>query len=398
MIQHRIKTFIGRGPVFLKRIPGLLCCAIALLMPSVAEACTSAIVAASANPSGRPLLWKHRDTSNTDNVVEYVEGRDGDFSYVALFNADDRKREQAWMGMNDVGFAVMNTASYNIKDDKVSSKKMDREGYLMTIALRSCRTVDDFARLLERLPRPMGVEANFGVIDASGNGAYFETNNHSYRRFDLSDAPDGLLIRTNYSHSGRPDEGFGFIREDNAEYLLRPLAAEGSITPEVLTETVSRTFYHDLKKKDYSDGAERWVIDQDFIPRYKSTATIVIEGCRPVADVSEIDRGSLAGEYIMWTGLGYPPCAEIYPVWCRKGGVDNELRGTGANGHSAAADRAKARRAEVFPIRKGNGDRYIDMTRLFNEDGTGFVQVLRRQNHDVYTRFNARRTDGSERD
>ena len=57
------------------------------------------------------MLWKHRDTSNTDNVVEYIEGRDGDFSYVALFNADDRKREQAWMGMNDVGFAVMNTAS-----------------------------------------------------------------------------------------------------------------------------------------------------------------------------------------------------------------------------------------------------------------------------------------------
>lgn len=398
MIQHRIKTFIRRGSVFLKRMSVSLCCVSALLMPSVAYACTSAIVSASANPSGRPLLWKHRDTSNTDNVVEYIEGRDGDFSYVALFNADDRKREQAWMGMNDVGFAVMNTASYNIKDDNVSSKKMDREGYLMTIALRSCRTVDDFARLLETLPRPLGVEANFGVIDASGNGAYFETNNHSYKRFDLSDAPDGLLIRTNYSHSGRPDEGFGFIREDNAEHLLRPLAAQGAITPEVLTESVSRTFYHDLQKKDYSEGTERWVIDQDFIPRYKSTATIVIEGCHPVTDVSRIERGSLGDEYIMWTGLGYPPCAEIYPVWCRKDGVDRELRGTGVNGHSPAADRAKARRAEVFPIRKGNGDHYIDMPKLFNEARTGFVQILRRQNHEVYSRFNVRGSDDADRD
>lgn len=112
------------------------------------------------------------------------------------------------MGMNDVGFAVMNTASYNIKDDKVPASKMDKEGIVMTKALKHCRTVDDFARLLETLPRPMGVEANFGVIDASGNGAYFETNNHSYKRFDLKDAENGVLVRTNYSHSGRPGRGF----------------------------------------------------------------------------------------------------------------------------------------------------------------------------------------------
>ena len=80
------------------------------------------------------MLWKHRDTSTIDNMVEYVAPEDGGFGYVALFNANDRKLEQAWMGMNDVGFAVMNTASYNIKDDNVPQKKMDREGYLMTIA------------------------------------------------------------------------------------------------------------------------------------------------------------------------------------------------------------------------------------------------------------------------
>ena len=104
--------------------------------------------------------------------MEYVAAKNGDHAYVALFNAADRRLEQAWTGMNDAGFAIMNTASYNLKDDKVSARKMDREGYVMTIALRTCRTVDDFARLLETLPRPMGVEANFGVIDATGNGAF----------------------------------------------------------------------------------------------------------------------------------------------------------------------------------------------------------------------------------
>ena len=34
-----------------------------------AVACTSAIIAAKANPYGRPLLWKNRDTSKADNKV-----------------------------------------------------------------------------------------------------------------------------------------------------------------------------------------------------------------------------------------------------------------------------------------------------------------------------------------
>ena len=135
--------------------------AAAAVMPSAAFPCTSAIVAASANPSGRPLLWKHRDTSAVDNKVEYVAPAGRSFGYVALFNASDKDLREAWMGMNDAGFAVMNTASYNIKDDRVPAKKMDKEGILMTKALQTCRTVDDFARLLDSYPRPMGVEANF---------------------------------------------------------------------------------------------------------------------------------------------------------------------------------------------------------------------------------------------
>lgn len=371
--------------------------ALLALMCAGAEAlaCTSAIIGPRASRSGRPMLWKHRDTNTTDNKIEYVAPQNGSYGYVALFNAADRKLEQAWMGMNDVGFAVMNTASYNIKDDKVSQKKMDREGYVMTIALRTCRSVDDFARLLETLPRPMGVEANFGVIDAEGNGAFFETNNHKYVRYDLDDAPGNVLVRTNYSHSGRKNEGYGFVREKNAEDLLADAVARRDVTPELLTETLSRSFYHSLKGRDYGvvDG-EQWVIDQDFIPRYKSTATIVIEGCLPVDDCSDIKPGQLVGEYIMWTGLGYPPCAEIIPVWCKADGVEDCLRGLGVDGHSEMGDLVRKRRAEVFPMKKGNGSKYIDMRRLFNEEGTGYVQVLVPKNLETYRVISKRRDSG----
>lgn len=334
------------------------------------------------------MLWKNRDTSNIDNKIEYVSPSDGNYGYVALFNASDRNLKEAWMGMNDVGFAVMNTASYNIKDDKVPQKDMDKEGLVMTMALKSCRSVEDFARLLDKLPRPMGVEANFGVIDASGAGAFFETNNHSYVRYDLKDAPQGVMVRTNYSHSGRPDEGYGFVREANAWHELQPYVDKAEVTPELLTETVSRSFWHDLIGRDFAEGPDNWVIDQDFIPRYKTTATVVIEGCLPVSDLKDVKPGDLADEYIMWTGLGYPPVAEILPVWCRKDGVDPELRGIGDNGHSPAGDRAKARRDEVFPIHKGNGDKYIDMSRLYNSEGTGYIQTTGKTNREIYRKFN----------
>lgn len=373
----------------MKRIIFAICFISLHLIPALA--CTSAIIGADKNPYGRPLLWKHRDTSTADNKIEYVPGKNGEFAYVALFNSKDTRLREAWMGMNEYGFAVMNTASYNIKDDKVSQKNMDKEGIVMTKALKSCKTVDDFAKLLETWPRPMGVEANFGVIDAYGNGAYFETNNHAYKRFDLADAPDHVLVRTNYSHSGRPNEGYGFVREANANHLLAPYIADNAVTPEVLTEHLSRSFYHDMLKKDMAEEGEKWVVDQDFIPRYTSTATVVVEGCKPLKEGEELSPDFLTEQYIMWTGLGYPPCSEISAVRCVEGGVDESLRGTLPNGHSPQCDKVLKRKAEVFPHRKGNGNKYIDMDKLVNKEGTGYIQTLVPKNLATYEAVRAER-------
>ena len=376
-------------------VKGIFLASVCLLQPSEARACTSAIVSADASASGRPLLWKHRDTSTIDNKVEYVAGKDGAYSYVALFNAADRSLSEAWTGMNEVGFAVMNTASYNIKDDNVPDRKMDREGYVMTLALRSCRSVDDFEELLRSLPRPMGVEANFGVIDAAGNGAYFETNNDSYVKYDLKDAEGGVLIRTNYSHSGRKGEGYGYVREANAEHMICPvLDAAGKISPEYLTEVVSRSFYHDVRHQDALESGERWAVDEDFIPRYKSTATIVIEGVPPVDDIDAVCAADIVPQYIMWTGLGYPPCSEIVPVWCHSRGVREDLRGIGPDGTSPMGNIVKKRRGEVFPPRKGGNTKYIDLQVLSNSEGTGYIQTLVPRNKETYRLISDRRDRG----
>ena len=346
-----------------------------------AMACTSAIISGKKTVSGRPMLWKHRDTGCPDNRVELIKAHDDCYEFVAIFDARDVADTAAWTGFNEKGFAIMNTASYNLNKDDVPLSEMDREGVVMKLALEHCVTVNDFECLLKTLPKPLGVEANFGVIDAKGNGAYFETGNYTYKKYDLANAPDGVLIRTNYSHSGRVDEGMGYVRYSNATHLLAPHIAVGDFEPWMFTEQFSRSFYHSLMGKDYTHSGEEWLVDQDFIPRRSSTASIVIEGINPE------DQGETPALTTMWIALGYPPCAETFAARLGvAGGVPEVLKGTGEDNHSPQCDIVKARKAEVFSIERGNGQHYLNLSKLYNKEGTGYCQQLVKKNMEMYDR------------
>ncbi len=343
-----------------------------------ALACTSAIISGSKTASGRPLLWKHRDTGCPDNRVELIKAHDNCYEFVAVFDATDPCDTAAWTGFNEAGFAIMNTASYNLNNDDIPESQMDREGVVMKLALEHCATVDDFEQLLLSLPMPLGVEANFGVIDAQGHGAYFETGNYSFKRFNLEDAPNGVLTRTNYSYSGRPDEGMGYVRETSEKYLLAPHIAAADFTPALFTEEISRTFYHSLLGKDFTHSGDEWIVDQDFIPRRLSTASIVIEGVSP---------GESPALTTMWIALGYPPCAETFAARLgAAGGVPVELNGTTPDNHSPQCDIVKERKAQVFSIERGNGQHYLNLSKLYNNAGTGYCQQLVKKNLEMYKR------------
>ena len=338
-------------------------------------ACTSAIIAGKNTANGRPLLWKHRDTGEENNKVERIPAKDGNLEYVALYNASDKECNEAWMGYNSAGFAIMNTASYNLKNDTISANRMDKEGIFMTRALQVCKDMNDFKVFIDTLSRPMFVEANFGVIDALGNGGYFETNNYIYTFFDLADSPNGVLTRTNYSYSGREDEGYGYIREQNLKETIAPYLKEKNVTPAVFTEEISRRFYHSLMCKDFTNCEEEWVVDQDFIPRRSSTATTVIEGVLP---------GENPLLTTMWIGIGYPPCSEIRYVWLGENGVPEDLRGLGKNGHSELCDTVVARKHDVFSIKRGSGKNYVNLAKMYNAEGTGYSQQMKVRNEAIY--------------
>ncbi len=315
-------------------------------------ACTSMIVGSKASKNGRPLLWKNRDTGTLQNFVERIPAKDGTFGYVALFNAGDSALNEAWIGMNDQGFAIMNTASYNLAPD--TAKFKDREGFVMSRALQVCRTVDDFRQLLDTLPKPLGVQANFGVIDAEGNGAYFECDDYRYTPFYLKDTDDDVLIRTNYSFTGNDSDGMGYIRFNNAQHLTAEAVRTHSITPELLTEVCSKSFYHSLLGRDFeSDTSYTYAVDQDFIPRHITSASVVIEG---------VNLGSDPADCIMWTVIGYPPVSHVRAVTVDS--VPEDLRPTEKGFRSKACIETFKDKSKAFDIKRGSGKRYVDLRYL----------------------------------
>lgn len=314
-----------------------------------AMACTSAVVSARASADGRPMLWKHRDTGTEHNFIEKIPATDSTRAFIALFNGGDRSLSEAWAGYNDAGFGIMNTASYNLMPDTATVK--DREALVMAAALRTCATLADFEQLLATLPRPMGVQANFGVIDAAGGAAYYEVDDYTFKRFDADSTDSGVLFRTNHSMSGKHPGGMGYIRYDNAVSILAPEVEAGTLTPQSFTEKASRSFYHSLFDKDFlTDTSLRWAVDQDFIPRASSAASIVIVGVTPQMNP---DDG------VMWCALGYPPCAVATPATLDL--VPDILRPVAIGFRSPACDAAIRLKRQAFPIEKGSGPRYVDL-------------------------------------
>lgn len=249
--------------------------------------------------------------------------------------------------MNRAGLAIMNTASYNLAPDTATLK--DREGIIMTLALQHCATVSDFARLLDSLPRPLGVQANFGVIDATGEAAYFETSGHHATRFDVD--PQTTMVRTNYSHSGSSSGRLGVAREKVARLYLDNRT---DLTPRYLTDTLSSCFYDISTSTDILAGSDTIVPDKgDYIPRYISTASIAIEA------ISSPDGDG--SHYVMWTRLGYPPTSETYAVTFDS--IPDALLPDRA-GITPAELKADKAKAAIYHRGKSGKYRLIDTSRL----------------------------------
>ena len=336
----------------------------ALLAAVESDACTSAIFTGKSTPDGRPLLWKHRDTGELNNRIEFFPAGNGrKYGFLGLVNSPVQDGE-VWTGTNEVGFSIMNTASYNLQSEAADFE--DQEGVLMYQALGSCKTLKDFEKLLDKMKKPRGVEANFGVIDAEGGAAYYEVNNTEWRKIDVNDpkiAPEGFLVYTNHSYTGRKDEGMGYVRYNTANEITHRAWIRGEqFTPQWIFNNLSRSYYNSLLDIDLNRNPELapdgWFVDQDFIPRRSTSASIVVKGVKP---------GENPNLTVMWTILGYPPVGVATPLFVAMGADQPKemLKGSakGNKDNCRVCELALARRAEIFPLSRGNGRNYFNVRR-----------------------------------
>lgn len=363
--------------------PALIICLFAFFNGYEAIACTSAIFTGKVTADGRPILWKHRDTGEDNNRIEYFKGEK--YNFLGLVNSPD-KGGIVWIGTNETGFSIMNTASYNLKDDDI--KEMDKEGELMYKALSVCSTLEEFEEFLNNLPRPMRVEANFGVIDAKGGAAYYETNNTRFVKVDANDpaiAPQGYLVYTNFSYTGRFNEGYGYIRQQNALDIISAESMFSKITPRWIFTKLSRSYYNSFMGIDLTSpecSPERftgWVLDQDYIPRKSSTASVAIQGVKP---------GENPEMTIMWTVLGYPPAGVAVPLWVKAAYNQPSVMIKSEKSENAfACDMALELKYKTFSNKRGSGQRYMNFNLIYNSKGTGYMQELAPAENYIETLF-----------
>lgn len=306
-----------------------------------ALACTTAVISGRATDDGRPILWKNRDTSNRHNEIVIFD--DGKYRVVGVVNAGSRK--STVMGVNEAGFCIENSLSKDLRIDEKT--KGPSNGLFMKLALQTCKTVDDFRKLLEETNKTgRTTTANFGVIDAHGGAAIFESGPKSFVMFDANDptvAPHGYIVRTNFATTAHEldatphPESVGDLyssqrflqacrrlesrRESkiSVQYMLRNLTRDmsdpngvaypgtvngepGPLPESISTErtisrisTVSATIIHGVKDGENASLTTMWTLlgDPKFSIAVPSWASME-EVADPLADAKGAELGEIA--------------------------------------------------------------------------------------------------------
>lgn len=348
----------------------VLALCLSLCMPQVGRACTSFIVSGRVTKDGRPLIFKNRDTSGTSNVMVMIQGEL--YRYVGITGYTDNRPRNIWGGHNEVGFAIINTAAYNLNGCKGDDS--DHDGWLMRRALEVCRTMADFEHLLDTLPKPLNVNSNYGVLDAEGGCAYYETGDSGFVKFDANDpreAPDGYLVRTNHGMTGCRDIDSGVERFMAISDFMAGASRDGKLDCEYLMTNVPRYLTHGLTKQNLYDELPadendvRMIHFTDFIPRYISSSAILIQGVAP---------GEAPSHTISWTNIGWPCGSVAIPLMIEEDVPLPAIVQRGEDSKAWLCSKSIEEKLKVFNRKRGNVRDYIDLSKLVNARGTGIVQ------------------------
>lgn len=171
----------------------------------------------------------------------------------------------------------------------------------------------------------MGLATHFGVIDAKGGAAFYEVNNYTWTKYDANDsniAPEGFILRTNFSETGKPNIGYGFVRLQTAKLIFDKAIKENSIDYRDIIQKFSRCLYNPITKNDYREiyeketASDKFIHSDNLITSYGSASCIVIQGVKN----NEVPQFTT-----MWTMIGYPNTCIALPLWASESELPNAV-------------------------------------------------------------------------
>ncbi len=318
-----------------------------LLLASSAEPCTIAVADGTVTADGRPLLWKNRDLDYADQEVRsFDDGSNGGYVAIVTTGVDDTTT--AYVGVNDEGFAIMNSNALDLYTGWPSS-----HGLFMKRALKECGSVADFEALLLSTSGTRGhIWANFGVIDGFGNAAIFETNDSDYRMYDAA-LEGGFVMRANASDWGGGDHGERYERA--FQLIERGVETEG-LDLRYMVQVVSK----DIGGPPVMPCGE-WPTTDPAISRYRTRSAAVVCGVLPEED----PRLST-----FWCTLGEPSCGVCVPLWSYAGTPPREVCIPGERAPMCAEIQEK----ELQCYSDLEGDSTIDTNALVGDNAHGGIQ------------------------
>ena len=332
------------------------------------EECTAGVASGLATTDGRPLLWKTRDASATDNEV--IWNTSGQHHFVSVISAGHP--ESSWMGVNEKGFAIINTLSTDLPMERDGLQL--HNGSFMVHALQQCATVEEFEELLrETNDTGRMTNTNYGVLDATGAAAFFETAGHEYWRYDADDREKGYVLRTNFAINGERQDGrtpYSMDRFLQTDELMREFYRTDKIDFEEIIKGQVRSFGDpegNLVPLPFTESIEGhepgYFPHSSSINRNSTVSFAVIQGVLPGED----PRLST-----MWTILGQPSTGVTVPYW-PVGDTPQEADGPETAPLNDAANRIRAELYDVDLTASEGGRRvrplYINTQALQDADG-----------------------------
>jgi hypothetical protein len=278
--------------------------------------CTIGVFSGSVTTDGRPIIWKNRDIYDADQRFIYYKSyqRDGITTIPFTGNCYRIDTTRIFMGANTRGFAIMNSDSYNLRDSVGTG--ID-DGTIMRLALETCATLSDFARLLDSTNTIGRKDCwNFGCFDSTGAVAMFECANYDFWKFesDNSDTPvPGIILRANYSLA-RQNSQNGYDRFKRASVLTEERIQSRPIDVAFVLQSLARdlgNLYDDPYPLPYCrsqvNGPPGYIYNLGCTIANRSTTSAVAI------------RGVTTNESPLYTTifaiLGPPVLSPAFPLW-----------------------------------------------------------------------------------